>query len=321
MNAQQMINDLALPVISAPMFLASGPELVVAACRSGIVGAFPSLNQRTPEGYEAWLAQVCEGLAQGPLPGVPKVGPYGVNLNVHKSNKRMDADLPLTVKYKVPVVITSLGAVKEVVDAIHGYGGIVFHDVVSLRHAEKALAAGVDGVIAVSAGAGGHGGTLNPLAFLYELRKLTDKTLILAGAISTGRQIAAALMAGADMVSMGTRFIATQESPVREDYKHMLIEAAAGDIVYTPKISGVNANFISQSLVANGIDIKQLGDHGPADMGVELGPDSKAWRDIWSAGHGTGAIHDIPTMGELVNRLRHEYADAIAGVRRFPAPV
>lgn len=321
MNAQQLIDNLALPVISAPMFLASGPEMVIAACRSGIVGAFPSLNQRSAAGYEAWLEQISAGLEQGPLPGVPRVGPYGVNLNVHKTNKRMDADLELTVKHKVPVVITSLGAVKEVVQAIQSYGGVVFHDVVSLRHAEKALDAAVDGVIAVTAGAGGHAGTLNPFAFLYELRKLTDKKLILAGAISTGRQIAAALMAGADMVSMGTRFIATQESPANAEYKEMLTAAAAGDIVYTPKISGVNANFISQSLLANGIDLKQLGDHGPADMGVELGEDSKAWRDIWSAGHGIGAVHDIPAMADLVNRLRREYAAAVTAVRTFPAPL
>lgn len=321
MKAQQLIDDLALPVISAPMFLASGPEMVIAACRSGIVGAFPSLNQRSAAGYEAWLEQIGAGLEQGPLPGVPRVGPYGVNLNVHKTNKRMDADLELTVKHRVPVVITSLGAVKEVVQAIQSYGGVVFHDVVSLRHAQKALDAGVDGVIAVTAGAGGHAGTLNPFAFLYELRKLTDKKLILAGAISTGRQIAAALMAGADMVSMGTRFIATQESPANNEYKEMLTAAAAGDIVYTPKISGVNANFISQSLLANGIDLKQLDDHGPADMGVELGEDSKAWRDIWSAGHGIGAVHDIPTMAELVNRLRREYAAAVTAVRTFPAPL
>ena len=300
-------DGLALPAIAAPMFLVSCPRMVVAACRSGIVGAVPSLNQRTAEGYEQWLDEIEEGLAVGPLPGVARVAPFAVNLNVHKTNLRHEVDLAITVKHRVPLVITSLGAAKEVVDAIHEYGGHVFHDVISIRHAEKALAAGVDGVIAVAAGAGGHGGTLNPLPFLYELRRLTDKTLILAGAISTGQQIAAAIVAGADMVSMGTRFIATEESEASAAYKTMLTQVSANDIVYTPKLSGVNANFIKQSLIENGIDLAKMDDHGPASMEQELGPNSKAWRDIWSAGQGVGAVRDIPPIADLVARLRSEY--------------
>ena len=306
---------LSLPAIAAPMFLVSGPRMVVAACRSGIIGGIPSLHQRTTEGYEQWLDEIEAGLAAGPLPGVAHVAPFAVNLNVHKTNLRHDADLAITVKHRVPVVITSLGAVKEVVDAIHEYGGHVFHDVISIRHAEKALAAGVDGVIAVAAGAGGHAGTLNPLPFLYELRRLTDKQLILAGAISTGQQIAAAIVAGADMVSMGTRFIATQESDASENYKKMLTQVSASDIVYTPKLSGVNANFIMPSLRENGIDLAALGDHGPASMEEELGPNSKAWRDIWSAGQGVGAVRDVPTVAELVARLRSEYPSAASRLK------
>ncbi len=311
MSVQSLLDTLSLPVIAAPMFLVSGPELVIAACRSGVVGGFPSLNQRTAESYEQWLDTIAEGLAQGPFPGVKHNGPVAVNLNVHKTNLRLDADLKITLRHKVPVVITSLGAVKEIVQAVHDYGGLVFHDAISLRHAEKALDAGVDGVIAVCAGAGGHGGTLNPFGFVYELRRMTDKAVILAGAISTGRQVAAARIAGADMVSMGTAFIATTESRAQQAYKDMLTRSSAGDIVYTPKISGVNANFIAQSIRDNGIDLVNYAGHGPADMAAETSDEGKAWRDIWSAGHGVGAIRDIPGVAEMVARMRQDY-DPIA---------
>jgi nitronate monooxygenase len=307
MRVRTMIDDLSLPAIAAPMFLVSGPELVVSACRSGIVGALPSLNQRTAEAYEQWLEFIAEGIALGPLPGVRKVGPVAVNLNVHKTNPRLEDDLKITLRHKVPIVITSLGAVKEIVQAIQQYGGIVFHDAISIRHAEKALQAGVDGIIAVTAGAGGHGGTLNPFAFLSELRQLTDKTLILAGAISSGRQIAAAQIAGADMVSLGTSFIATQESRAQQAYKEMLTRVSAADIVYTPKISGVNANFIRQSILCNDIDLDAYEGHGSANMVDETSPTSKAWRDIWSAGQGVGAIGDIPGVSELIGRMRKDY--------------
>ena len=300
------------------MFIVTGPQLVIAACRSGVVGALPSLNQRSVDGYERWLEAIAEGLQEGPVPGVREVAPFAVNLNVHKTNARHDADLALTVKHKVPIVITSLGAVREVVDAIHEYGGTVFHDVISLRHAEKALAAGNDGLIAVTGGAGGHSGTLHPFSFMYELREMTDKLLVLAGAVSTGQQIAAALMAGADMVSMGTRFIATHESQAKEAYKDMLVEARAGDIVLTSKLTGVNATFMAQSLAQNGIDLARMGEHGPASMEVEMAPTSKAWRDIWSAGHGVGAIKDSPSMAELVSRLRAEYRAATGRLNELP---
>ena len=300
-----------MPAIAAPMFLSSGPDLVIAACRAGIVGAFPALNQRTTEGYAQWLSQIEEAVAQGPLAGAYSVGPHAVNLVVHKTNRRLDADLKVTIEHRVPLVITSLGAAREVVDAVHGYGGQVFHDVVNLRQAEKAVASGVDGIIAVCAGAGGHGGTLHPFAFLHELRQLTDRKLILAGAISTGAQIAAALIAGADMVSIGTRFIATRESQSSDAYKQMILKTRAAGIVYTPKISGVNANFITQSLIDNGIDLERLRPHGEVDMGAELSSDGKAWRDIWSAGQGCGAIDDIPAAADLIERLRIEFDAAL----------
>jgi len=300
------------------MFLASGPDLVIAACRGGVIGAFPALNQRSTQGYEAWLHQIEAGIAAGPEAGVAQCGPYAVNLAVHKSNQRLHADLEVTVRHKVPIVITSLGAVQEVTDAIHSYGGKVFHDVVNLRQAEKMVAAGVDGIIAVCAGAGGHAGTLNPFAFLNELRQLTDKTLILAGAISTGAQVAAAIAAGADLVSIGTRFIGTTDSPVVAGYKQMLIDSAAADIVYTPKLSGVNANFLSKSLQQHGIDLSTYGHGGGMDLQEELGGGTgiKPWRDLWSAGQGVGAIRDIPSMSELLRGMKSEYAAAVERLRR-----
>ena len=311
MPQSEMIKHLSLPVIAAPMFLVSGPEIVIAACRSGVVGAFPTLNQRTTEGYVQWLEQVEEGLALGPESGVKQLGPHAVNLIVHKTNPRLEPDLKVTVDHRVPIVITSLGAAKEVVGAVHSYGGLVFHDVVSIRQAEKALAAGVDGIIGVCAGAGGHAGTMNPFALLYELRRLTDKTVILAGVVSTGQQLASAIVAGADLVSVGTRFIATRESLASMAYKEMITRSSAADIIYTPKISGVNANFIGQSIVDAGLDLATMQHEGPIDMGAELSVDSKAWRDIWSAGQGVGAIRDIPATAELVRRMRTEYAGAL----------
>jgi len=316
MSFDTMTGRLSLPVIAAPMFLASGPELVIAACRGGIVGAFPALNQRSTAGYEDWLNRIEAALAE---PSVTAVGPHAVNLIVHKTNTRLAADLDVTVRHKVPIVITSLGAAREVVDAVHAYGGKVFHDVISIRQAEKAIGAGVDGIIAVCGGAGGHAGTLNPFAFLQELRAMTDRTLILAGAITTGGHVAAAIAAGADLVSVGTRFIATQECAAVAGYKDMLVSSTASDIVYTAKISGVNANFMIPSLQANGIKLATHSHEGPIDMDAELSGESKAWRDIWSAGQGVGGIRDIPSVAELLQRLKGEYADASQRITRRAA--
>ncbi len=294
---------LSLPAIAAPMFLVSGPDLVVEACRAGIVGTFPALNQRTSEGYEAWLEEIEQRLeshkAENPAP-------FGINLIVHKSNPRVDADLALTVKHKVPLVITSLGAVSELVEAVHSYGGLVFHDVINIRHAEKAAAAGVDGLIAVCAGAGGHAGLMSPFALVSEIRKFFHKTILLSGVMSTGRHIAAAQMMGADLAYLGTRFIATKESMADERFKQMVTDTNAVDILYTNAISGVHGNFLKPSIAASGADPDNMPDNKD---GYQSGH-KRAWKDVWSAGQGVGSIHDIPTTAELCARLRREYVNA-----------
>jgi nitronate monooxygenase len=298
---------IALPVIAAPMFLVSGPDLVVETCKAGVVGSFPALNQRSTEGYGEWLAEIQERTGNA-------AAPFGVNLIVHRSNARLDADLAETVRQRVPFVITSLGAVSEVVDAIHSYGGLVFHDVINLRHAQKAAEAGVDGLIAVAAGAGGHAGTYNPFAFLQEIRQFYQGTIILSGAMSTGAHVVAARAAGADFAYLGTRFIATTESRAPEDYKQMILAATAKDIVYTNAISGVNGNFLRASLEVAGLDPENLPEF---NRELHLGSGEKrAWKNIWSAGQGVGAIHDVPSTAELVARLQREYAETIAGLNR-----
>lgn len=300
------LERLRLPVVAAPMFLVSGPELVTATCRAGICGTFPALNQRTTEGFKAWLDQLERDLDA-------EHAPYGVNLIVHRSNPRLMADLEVCVRRKVPLVITSLGAVKDVVDAVHGYGGIVFHDVTNRKHAEKAAQAGVDGIVLVAGGAGGHAGTINPFALLRDVRSFFEGTLILAGALSTGRDIAAARAMGADLAYMGTRFIATRESAAQPEYKDLVCQARPEDIVHTPAVSGVPANFIKQSLAANGYDLERLLDPAHINFGEKLtvSDEAKAWKTVWSAGHGVSAIHDVPSVDELIDRLEAEYREAI----------
>lgn len=298
---------LRLPLVAAPMFLISGPELVIETCKAGVVGTFPALNQRTSEGFEEWLDQIETALDAADAPA-----PFGVNLIVHPTNTRLQADLALIVKHRVPLVITSLGAVREVVDAVHSYGGLVFHDVTNVRHARKAAEAGVDGLIAVCAGAGGHAGTLSPFALINEIRRFFDGTLLLAGCLSSGRDIATARMLGADLAYVGTRFINTRESQASDDYKRMICDCSAADIVYTPKISGIPANFLRPSLAAAGIDPQ---DNTPkkVDLGEELTAPkegAKAWKTIWSAGQGVGSIHDQPPVAELIARLQAEFTDA-----------
>ncbi|CAH0202106.1 nitronate monooxygenase family protein [Roseomonas sp. CECT 9278] len=301
---------LSVPVVAAPQFLVSGPDYVVEACRAGIVGTFPALNQRTTEGYGAWLEQIAERLA-----AAPSAAPFGVNLIVHRSNARLQDDLAATVRHRVPLVITSLGIVPEVIAAVQSYGGLVFHDVTNLRHAVKAVDGGVDGLIAVCAGAGGHAGRLSPFALLPELRALFSGPLLMGGAISTGRQVAAALMLGADMAYMGTRFIAARESMAADAHKQMVVDATAADIVYTPAISGVHANFLRASIAAAGLDPDRL----PEATGEHVGDhDKRPWKNIWSAGQGVGSIHDTPGMADLVARLREEYR---AALRAAPALV
>jgi len=295
-----------VPAIAAPMFLVSNPKLVAACCRAGVVGTFPALNQRSTEGFVAWLEELRQALTDADAP-------YGVNLIVHKTNPRLQADLEQVVKHKVPLVITSLGAVAEVVDAVHSYGGLVFHDIISVRHAEKAAKAGVDGLIPVTAGAGGHAGTINPFALVPEIRGVFGGYIALSGCIGSGRGIAAALALGADFAYLGTRFIATQEASVPEDYKRMLIESTAADIVYTPAISGIPASFLRPSIVRAGLDPATMKHEGPIDLGLELSQ-SKAWRDIWSAGQGVGSIRDIPPAGELCERLIREFRETCGGL-------
>ncbi len=295
--------NLRLPAIAAPMFLVSGPQLVISACKAGVIGTFPALNQRTASGFAAWLEQINAALDNSHAP-------YGVNLIVHKTNIRLKADLETTVKYRVPLVITSLGAASEVVEAVHAYGGVVFHDVIKLRHAQKAAQAGVDGLILVCAGAGGHGGTLNPFAFVDEIRAWYDGTIIVAGCISTGAAIAGARAMGADLAYLGTRFINTTESLASAAYRDMIVAGSAGDVIYTPDISGVPANFLRHSIAAAGLDPDHLPPHGEIDMAAELESGAKAWKTIWSAGQGVAGIHDVVGVSELVARLYEEYATA-----------
>ena len=297
---------LRLPVVAAPMFLVSNPQLVLACCHSGVLGSFPALNQRGSSGFKAWLEEIEAGLKADSAP-------YAVNLIVHGSNPRLQADLAICAEHKVPVVITSLGAVKEVVDAVHSYGGLVFHDVTTRRHAEKAAEAGVDGLIAVAAGAGGHAGTWSPFALIAEIRQFFDKTLLLSGCLNHGHEVLAAQLLGADLAYMGTRFIATRESNADADYKQMILDARAADIVHTPAVSGVPASFMRQSLEKAGYDLARLQDKGDVNYGEKLKPvsdEAKAWKTVWSAGQGVGGIADVPSVAELVARLDAEYRAA-----------
>ncbi len=289
------------------MFIVSGLELVRAACRVGVLGTFPALNGRTTEAFEKWVVELRETLSDSHAP-------FGVNLIVHRSNPRLAADLEICVKHRVPVVITSLGAISEIVDTVHSYGGVVFHDVTNIRHAKKAVDAGVDGIIAVAGGAGGHAGVIHPFALVDEIRSIFSGTILLAGCISNGRHVAAALAAGADLAYVGTRFIATEESGAQPEYKAMVLAATAADIVYTPAVSGVPANFMRQSLQAAGIDVAKLNQPGEIDFGkkLSLGDEAKAWKNIWSAGHGVASISEVLSVGQLVERMQAEYRQVFA---------
>ncbi|MFN7621068.1 MAG: NAD(P)H-dependent flavin oxidoreductase [bacterium] len=291
-------HGLKLPVIAAPMFLVSGPDLVVETCNAGVIGTFPSLNQRTTEGYREWLHEIKARLN-------PDAAAFGVNHIVHPTNPRLMADMMVSVEEKVPLIITSLGAVRDVVEAVHGYGGVVFHDIANVRHARKAAESGVDGLILVANGAGGHAGIINPFALVNEVREFFKGTIILSGCLSNGQDVAAALMLGADFAYLGTRFINTTEAMAPDAYKEMIIDSGATDIVHTPAVSGIPANFMIKSLQANGIDPKQLPEHK-----LDMGDEAKAWKTVWSAGQGAGTIHDVVPAGELVARLRSEYAEA-----------
>jgi nitronate monooxygenase len=290
------------------MFLVSGTKLVIECCKNGVVGTFPSLNGRSEADFEKMLIEVTTALKTFQEETGIEPAPFGVNIIVNRTNPRVMSDLMLCVKYQVPLVITSLGAVKEVVDAVHSYGGLIFHDVVKKRHAEKAIEAGVDGIIAVCAGAGGHAGTANPFALVNEIRSFYDGTLILAGSINTGADVAAAMCIGADFAYMGTHFIAAKESLASEGYKKMMIDSEIGDIIYTDAVSGVNANFILKSIQQAGIDLKASKEE---DFSKLHGEHAKAWKDVWSAGQGVTAIHAVQEAGELIAQLKKEYKTAL----------
>jgi nitronate monooxygenase len=304
----QFNGRLSIPAVAAPLFLVSNPDLVVECCRAGVVGTFPALNQRSSEAFEAWLVEIRERLDRIERDTGRPCAPFGVNFIVHKSNPRLQADLEIAIRHKVPLIITSLGAVKELVGAVQGYGGLVFHDVINMRHARKAAEAGVDGLIAVCAGAGGHAGLLSPFALIPEIRQFFGKTVLLSGVMSTGRHIAAARMLGADLAYLGTRFTATRESMAVPDFKQMIVETRADDIVYTAAISGVHGNFLKPSVYAAGAtDI----DLGATTKQLDLNHEKRAWKNVWSAGQGVGSIDDVPTTVELCARLVREYHEAM----------
>ena len=308
------INELSIPVVAAPLFLISCPELVIECCKNGIVGTFPALNQRTSEGFEQWVIEIKESLQKFENETGKKAAPFGVNLIVHPTNIRVKADLDICTKHKVPIVITSLGAIADLVNVVHDYGGIVYHDIIKRRHAEKAAEAGVDGLILVAAGAGGHAGTLHPIPLINEIKKIFKKTILLSGCISNGNDVASALQMGADLAYMGTRFINTKESAASEDYKAMIMKSSAEDIVYTAAVSGVHANFIRASLESVGITEDRWKDTKKIDFGKELNPaeaEAKAWKTIWSAGQGVNIIDNVPSVSEIVKQLRTEFLNSI----------
>jgi nitronate monooxygenase len=302
---------LRLPIVAAPMFLVSSPELVIAQCRAGIVGTMPSLNVRAAEDLDGVLAGIADALDD-------RDAPFGVNLISHATNPRLDHDLDVCVRRRVPVVITSLGPSERIVSRVREYGGIVLHDVIGLRHARKAVAAGVDGLIAVAAGAGGHAGTASPFALCAELRSIWGGPLALAGAIGTGSDLLAARCMGADLAYMGTRFIATRESAAPDAYKAMLVASGIEDVIYTPYFSGVRGNYLRASIEAGALDIRAVADAHARPPVVTGDGIKKAWKDIWSAGHGVGAIGDVPTVAALVDRLEAEFERARSSLGREP---
>ncbi|WP_377702686.1 NAD(P)H-dependent flavin oxidoreductase [Pseudoduganella sp. UC29_71] len=308
-----VLQNLTLPVIASPMFIASGPKLVAAQCKAGIVGSFPALNARPAELLDTWLTELQAELAefQAANPG-KRVGPIAVNQIVHQSNDRLAHDVEVCVKHQVPIIISSLRAPpKEMMDAIHSYGGIVLHDVVSIRHAQKALEAGVDGLILVASGAGGHAGTLSPFALVGEVRKFFKGPIALSGSIATGDAILAAQAMGADFAYIGSRWLATQESNVTDEYRDAIVQSAAADIVYTNLFTGVHGNYLKKSIVNAGLDPDALPESDKSKMSFGSGS-AKAWRDIWGAGQGVGLMDDVPTVAEMMERLKSEYAAARA---------
>jgi len=312
-------NRLRLPIIGAPMFIVSTPQLVMAQCKAGIVGSFPALNARPASQLDDWLGEITEGLASYARANPTRqVAPFAVNQIVHASNDRLEHDVELCVKHRVPIVITSLRPPAEVVAAVHGYGGVVFHDVINVRHAQKAAGQGVDGIIAVCNGAGGHAGVLSPFALVKEIRAIFDGTIILAGAMSTGADVLAARALGADLAYLGTRFIATHEANASAAYKHMLVASTAEDIVYTSLFSGISGNYLRGSVSQTGLDPDKLPEADKTKMNFGSGGNTglKAWKDIWSAGQSVSGIESVDSVDALVARMESEYRAALAELNR-----
>jgi len=305
--------NISIPVIGAPLFLVSGPDLVIAQCKAGVIGSFPALNARPQHVLEEWIVRIKTELAeyQEQNPDA-KVAPFAVNQICHGSNDRLMQDMETCVKHEVPIIITSLRPPAEVVEAAHSYGGLVYHDVISVRHAKKAAEQGVDGLILVCAGAGGHAGALSPFALLREVKKWFDGTVILSGSIGDGYAVASAIALGADFAYLGTRFIATEEANADQEYKRMLEASAAEDIVYSSLFTGVHGNYLKPSIKNAGLDPDNLPDADKSSMNFGSGgnTDSKAWKDIWGSGQGIGGIKDSPSVAELVGRIKSEYESA-----------
>lgn len=307
-------DNLSMPVIGSPLFLVSGPELVIAQCKAGIIGSFPALNARPQHVLEEWIIRIKTELAeyQEQNPDA-KVAPFAVNQICHGSNDRLMEDMATCVKQEVPIIITSLRPPAELVEAAHSYGGLVYHDVINVRHAKKAAEQGVDGLILVCAGAGGHAGALSPFALLREVKQWFDGTIILSGSIGDGYSVASSLALGADFAYMGTRFIATKEANADPEYKTMLEESAADDIVYSSLFTGVSGNYLKPSIKNAGMDPDNLPDADKSSMNFGSGGNtkSKAWKDIWGSGQGIGLIEDSPSVGELVGRIKVEFDSAV----------
>jgi len=311
-----ILQKLRIPVVGAPLFIISQPDLVIAQCKAGVVGSFPALNARPGPVLEEWLQRIKAELG-------PDDAPFAVNQIVHKSNDRLQHDVEMCVKYKVPVVITSLGAQPWLNDAIHSYGGIVLHDIINIAHAKKALEKGADGLIAVCAGAGGHAGALSPFALIQEIREFFDGPLLLSGAIANGGAVLAAQAMGADLAYIGSAFIATQEANAMEGYKQMIADSRAEDIVYSNLFTGVHGNYLRPSIVRAGLDPDNLPEADPSKMNFGSGgnTEAKAWKDIWGCGQGIGAVKNIPTAGEFVDRLEREYLEAKRRITHAPAAI
>tara|TARA_Y100001936_G_scaffold80277_1_gene78825 strand:- start:2899 stop:3873 length:975 start_codon:yes stop_codon:yes gene_type:complete len=320
MKLPKILQDhLSIPVIGAPLFLVSGPELVIAQCKAGVVGSFPALNARPQNVLEDWLIRIKDELNQAKIdnPNLP-IAPFAVNQICHGSNDRLMGDMELCVKHEVPIIITSLRPPEEIVTAAHSYGGLVYHDVISVRHAKKAADQGVDGLILVCAGAGGHAGTLSPFALVREVREFFDGTIILSGSISSGSAIASSLALGADLAYLGTRFIATQEANADQGYKQMLIESTADDIVYSSLFTGVHGNYLKGSVENAGLDPNNLPEADKSSMNFGSGgnTNAKAWKDIWGSGQGIGSIKDSPSVQTLVDQLTVEFRDAVEDLKQ-----